>query len=239
MRSRTGCGRSGPGRRGPRLPAAALLIPVILVSFACARRAAVVTVPSGGIESVAGSGHARLRGRAYILKGRFAFVFRASGQGRIEAFDPFGRTVFILLTDAGGEILAVPSRRIYARGPAGSLAARFFGLDMTPRELVGLLCGRPDAQVFFARSGWTFDSDGQGRLRRGGKDGFAFEVLSYFGSGRVPRELSIPPGGPGRLTFDDVRFNPPFRPDAFDAGFLARFAEKPIEELEGMIDRED
>ncbi len=226
----------GFSRRGPAGPLLLLLLSSLSFQFSgCARHAGLVSVPPEGVRAVEGTGTGWFRGRAFAVKGRFAFSFDDSGRGRVEAFDPLGRTVLIMISGPDREFLAVPSRRIYAETAPGGFAARFLGLAMTPLEMLGLLSGDAKGRERLAAAGWRLELDGRGRLRSGEKDGRDFEVTGFFGDGGVPREVRSSLEGPGRVTFRAVRFNPRPRPDIFDPAFLERFKPKTVEELEAII----
>lgn len=201
----------------------------------CIKRIPVVYPPPAGVEAVEGTGHGLLKGNKVALKGRFAFVCRASGQGRIEAFDPLGRSAFILLTEGEREYLIIPAEKIYAEGEAGVFAARFLGLAMGPRQILGLLSGRPAESGFFESGAWRLESDSRGRIKLGEKEGFVFEVSRYFEPGTVPREIRFRLGTEGKLILKSVRFNTVSGAGAFDTAFLARFTKKTADELEAWF----
>ncbi len=216
--------------------AAGLVLAISLLLTGCSRRPAIVSVPAGGAVAVEGTGTGWMKGAAIALKGRFAFSFNGSGQGRVEAFDPLGRTAFILITDRDREFLAIPSKKIYSEAGAGVFAARFLGLAMGPLEMLGLLSGAGDR---LSAGGWRLEVDERGRIRSGSKAGRTFEVTGWFGQGPVPREVRTSLGRTGRITFKSVRFNSQPRPGVFETSFLLRFKQKTIEELEAIIDNEN
>lgn len=216
-----------------------LVLMVSLLLTGCSRRLPILSVPAGGIRAVEGTGTGWMKGAAIALKGRFAFSFNGSGQGRVEAFDPLGRTAFILITDRDREFLAIPSERTYSEAGPGVFAARFLGLDLGPLEMLGLLSGGGEGAGRLEAGGWRLEFDERGRIRRGEKEGRTFEVTNWFGPGPVPREVRTHLGRTGRITFKSVRFNSQPRTGVFETGFLLHFKRKTIEELEATIANED
>ena len=207
-----------------------------LLFGACARRPPVLVPPPSGVEAVAGYASASVRGEAADIKGKFAFLFRRPGLGRVEVFDPLGRTVYYMVFTGETAYLVVPSRRAYAEDRPAALVARFLGFDLGPDEALELLGGEWPAGAGAAK-GWSLVRDGQGRISRGERDGLVFEVADFFPGGGVPRTVRFSkPGTTGRLVVLSMEFNPAPRPDAFGTAFLKTFARRPIEELEETRD---
>src|SRR4030042_2000443 len=115
----------------------------------CAGRAPVLVPPSCGVEAVEGFASASVRGAEAAVKGKFAFLFRRQGFGRVEAVDPVGRTAFLIFFrgvrgDRGGVAFAVREffpgaavpREIDLSGPgtAGRVKVLKLGFNPSPRD---------------------------------------------------------------------------------------------------------
>lgn len=218
--------------------AAAVCAGLVLALAACAARAPVL-VPEAAVVAVEGYGQAVIEGPTFSLKGRFAFSLRDSGLGRIEGFDPLGRTVFILISNGDREYLILPKRKAYTDAEPGELGRRFLSFGFSPAETVELLCGRLGGAQSRELSGWTLERDRKGRLAAGVKDDFRFEVAAYFPGGGVPSEVRFDYEGRGRLKIIKLRFNQPLNGPAYDLGFLVRFRRISPEEMEVLISDEN
>ena len=220
-----------PVDRG-RVPLAAALL-IVLVLTSCARRQPRLVPPSGGVEAVEGFGSASIAGVEASIKGKFGFVFRRPGLGRVEAVDPVGRTAFLILFRADKAWFVLPGRKVYAEDEAGLTMERFLGVALLPDEAVRLLSGTwPSAAKAEEESGWTVDRDSGGRVARGVNGGFSFTVREFFPGDGVPREIGLQgPGTSGRVNVLKLGFNPPAREGTFDIAFLRLYAQKTWEEI--------
>jgi hypothetical protein len=171
-----------------------------------------------------------MRGEDAVVKGKFAFLFRRPGLGRIEAVDPIGRTAFLMIFREDRAYFVVPGKKAYAEEGPEAMMKRFLGISLPPDEVLRLLSGAwADTG---AGSGWNVEQDEQGRVARGGRDGFAFTVREFFPGGGVPRDIGL--SGPemsGRMKVLKLGFNPPPREAAFDVSFLHGYVLKTWEEI--------
>ena len=87
---------------------------------ACVRRPPVLVPPSGGVEAVEGFGSASVAGVDAAIKGKFGFVFRRPGLGRVEALDPIGRTAFLIFFRDGRAWFVLPGKKPTRRTPRTS-----------------------------------------------------------------------------------------------------------------------
>ncbi len=219
----------------PRYPAAgALLLAASLAS--CLGRPPILVPPPGGVDAVEGYASAAISGAEASVKGRFAFLFRRPGLGRVEAVDPLGRTLFLVYFRDGRAWFVLPSRKVYSEAEAAVMMDRFLGLAVHPDETLSLLSGIwPPGR---AGSDWNVERDAQGRVTRGERNGFSFTVRTFFRGGGAPRELALAGAGTsGRLKVLKLAFDPVRRDEAFDVGFLSRFAAKSWEEILELLDR--
>jgi hypothetical protein len=206
---------------------------------ACAPRPPRLVPPAGGVQAVEGYGSASVAGAEASVKGKFGFVFRRPGLGRIEAVDPIGRTVFLIYFRDGRAWFVLPGRKVYAEAGAAEMMERFLGVALDPDDAVGLISGDwPAAAGAAAASGWTVERDAAGRLGRGVRGGTSVVVRAYFPGDAVPREIGLEgPGVSGRVKVLKLNFNPAPRDGIFDTGFLRAFAPKTWDEIRELLDR--
>jgi hypothetical protein len=206
---------------------------------ACAPRPPRLVPPPGGVEAVEGFGSASIAGAEASVKGKFGFVFRRPGLGRIEAVDPIGRTVFLITFRDGRAWFILPGRKIYAEDGADVMMERFLGVALSPDEAIRLLTGNWEAGAESAgKTGWRVERDAQGRVGRGESGEFSFTVRTFFPGDAVPREIGLAgPGASGRIKILKLGFDPPPRPEVFDVAFLSAFAPKTWEEILEILDR--
>jgi hypothetical protein len=207
--------------------------------MACAPRPPRLVPPAGGVQAVEGYGSASIAGAQASIKGKFGFVFRQPGLGRVEAVDPIGRTVFLIYFRDGRAWFVLPNRKVYAEDAAGVMMERFLGVALDPDDAVGLLSGTWSASAEAAAAdGWVVERDAGGRLGRGVRGGFSFTVRAYFPGDAVPREIGLEgPDASGRVKVLKLNFNPAPRDGIFDTGFLRAFAPKTWEEMLELLDR--
>ncbi len=175
------------------------------------------------------------------LKGKFSFVFRRPGRGRVDVSGPFGTTAYFLLFEGDAARLVVPSKKVYAEVPSGTLMSRFLGFELRPDEVLRLLAGQwpegaPEADPGPA---WALDRDGRGHVVRGERDGFVFEVPEFFPGTGVPRSIRFSrDASSGRMKILSLRFNPADRPQAFGTAFLERYSRRTWEEMQDILRNE-
>jgi outer membrane biogenesis lipoprotein LolB len=203
---------------------------------ACAGRVPVLVPPSRGIEAVEGFGSASMRGEDVVVKGKFAFLFRRPGLGRVEAVDPIGRTAFLMIFREDRAYFVVPGKKAYAEEGPEAMMKRFLGISLPPDEVLRLLSGVwADAG---GGSGWNVEQDERGRIARGERDRFAFTVREFFPGAGVPRDIGLSgPGTSGRLRVLKLGFNPSLREAAFDVSFLRGYALKTWAEILELTDK--
>jgi len=219
-----------------RLPLAILPFAVSLsILAACAGRPPRLVPPAGGVEAVEGFGSASVSGAEASIKGKFGFVFRDSGLGRVEAVDPLGRTAFLIIFRDGRAWFVLPGRKVYAEDEAGLMMERFLGVALRPDEAVRLLSGSWSSGQ---EGAWSVEADDQGRAARGESGGFTLTVRTFFPGAAVPREIRVEgPAASGRVKILKLGFNPPPRQASFDTAFLRSYAPKTWEEILDLIDR--
>ena len=225
-----------------RIPLAGLLLTVLALA-ACLQRPPRIVPPAGPVAAVEGFGSASIAGAEATIKGKFGFVFRRPGFGRIEAVDPIGRTTFLIFFRGDKAWFVLPGRKIYAEDGAEIMMERFLGVALLPDQAVRLLSGTWEAGPEAvgkpeAEGGWSVDRDGAGRVSRGVCGGFSFTVREFFPGDGVPREIGLEgPETSGRVKVLKLGFNPPPREEAFDVAFLRAFSPKTWEEIVELLDR--
>lgn len=219
-----------------RRPCLLGLVGLLAALAACAGRVPILVPPSGGVEAVEGFGSASIRGEDVAVKGRFAFLFRRPGLGRVEAVDPIGRTAFLMIFREDRAYFVVPGKKAYAEDRPEAMMKRFLGISLPPDEALRLLSGTwADAG---GGSGWNVERDERGRIARGGRDGFAFTVREFFPGAGVPRDIGLSgPGTSGWLRVLKLGFDPPPREAAFDVSFLRGYVLKTWTEILELTDR--
>lgn len=207
----------------------------VALSLSCAGRPPRLVPPLGGVEAVEGYGSASLRGTEAAVKGKFAFLLRRPGLGRVEAFDPIGRTAFLVFFREDRAYFVLPGKKVYAEERPETMLERFLGISFLPDELLRLLSGTlADEDA----GGWQVERDEAGRISRGAKDDCSFAVREFFPGAGVPRVMELAgPGASGRMKVLSLGFNPPAREGAFDLPPLRAYARKTWDEIVELLDR--
>jgi hypothetical protein len=218
-----------------RLRPATLFLAVAVSVVSCAGPVPRLVPPPAGVEAVEGYGSASLQGTEAAVKGKFAFLFRRPGLGRVEALDPVGRTAFLIFFRSDRAYFVLPGKKVFAEERPETMMERFLGVSFLPDEMLLLLSG---ALAGEGNGGWNVERDGAGRVARGEKDGFSFTVREFFPGAGVPRTLGFSgPGTAGRMKVLSLGFDPPPRAGAFDLPFLRSYALKTWAEIVELIDR--
>jgi outer membrane biogenesis lipoprotein LolB len=217
----------------------ALFLALLLAS--CAGRPPLLVPPAAGVDAVAGYASASIEGEEMALKGKFAFLFRRPGAGRVDVSNPFGTTLYFLLFKQDAAYLVIPSKRAYAEESPETLMGRFLGFSLRPDEIIRLLSGDWGARGDEGgETLWSLERDGSGRVVRGERNGFRFEVHEFFSGAGVPRNVLFSNSGTaGRIRILAMRFNPAPRPESFGVEFLKTFHRWSWDEIQGLLKDED
>jgi hypothetical protein len=170
-------------------------------------------------------------------KSRFSFRIEFAGRGKIEAFDPLGRTVveiYLLEPDA---YFVLPSEKVYWKASPREIAERFLGAPLGLSEIAGLISGQWAgfhlAAVSLER--WRFERDADGRLKGGERDGFSYDVREFFRASPIPRRIDFrSPSGRGSLRLLSIAFNNPGSETLFRLDFLSQFSSRSWPEIERL-----
>jgi outer membrane lipoprotein-sorting protein len=210
-----------------------VLLPVLVVlAAACSRRPPALAPPPAALEAVEGYGSSSVRGAEAVVKGKFSFVFRRPGLGRIAAIDPLGRTMYTVIVRDDRAVLVIPSEKAYVEDTPEAMMKRFLGFALLPDDVIRLLGGRWSAED--AAGAWSLERDAAGRVVHGSRGGTGFTVAQFFSGAGVPREVVFSrPGTLARVKVLSLRFNPPPRPGLFEAPDLSRYTRKTWDDLQG------
>jgi hypothetical protein len=213
----------------PRLAFAALAF-----SAACAVRPPVLAPVPERVNTLDGYGSLSIRSSGSSMKSRFAFFFRPPGDGRVEALDVFGRTVSVLLFREGRAYMILPAKRVYWEGREEEILGKFLGFGLRSAELSAILCGR--WADLGPGSDWRIERDAGGRVLRGDRGGFRFEVVEFHRGAPVPRAVEFAgPESSGRLRILKIHFNSPPRGDPFNLSVLKDLNPKTWPEIEALL----
>ncbi|MDH4198354.1 MAG: hypothetical protein OEW05_13150 [Candidatus Aminicenantes bacterium] len=197
-------------------------------------------VPPVEVRAVEGYGSALVEGQEAAVRGRFAFRFGSDGRGRVEAFDPLGRTVYFIDFEATRAWFVLPAKKAYWENEPGEMMNRFLGFVLRPEEVVRLLSGRWDPSAEDGRGPWIVKRDGQGRVAYGERVTLRFEVREFFPGGGVPRLVVVSDlGAAARIKILDLRFNAPGPTSAPERVYLKTFSLVTWTEMTRYLNRDE
>jgi outer membrane biogenesis lipoprotein LolB len=189
------------------------------------------------VVSLEGYASLRVVREGTSARSRFSFLFVLPDQGIIVVTDPLNRTAARLFLGREEAYLVLPGKRVYWKAVREEVMSKLLGFALTPEEFSAILTGRAEAL-----GGWELETDGQGRLARGRRQGLAFSVRQFFPESRLPRIIALDYGGDqGSLRILRVRFNEPIEKDALRLSFLedARYMAVTWTEMEKWLRHED
>jgi hypothetical protein len=231
---------SGPRGSRKRIRWAGLAFPAFLLSFASCAAPPPTLIPPVEVRSVEGYGSAAVEGLEAAVRGRFAFRFGADGRGRVEAFDPLGRTVYFLDFEATQAWFVLPAKKVYWENEPGELMSRFLGFVLRPEEVVRLLSGRWDAGAAGGPAPWILQKDAQGRVVAGERVTLRFEVREFFAGGGVPRTVIVSDlAAAARIKILELRFNAAGPASAPERAFLKTYSQVTWAEMARFLNRDE
>jgi hypothetical protein len=232
--------RAEAAGRPLNLPLAVCVLGALFFSPACISRAPSLAPPPSRVEAMDGFGSITIRGEGGSSRTRFSFAFSLPSTGRIEALDPLGRAASIFLFRDGDAYMIIPSKKAYWKGPHEDLLERFLGSRLRAEDMAGLLGGQWGSVGSDALRTWALERDASGRVPRGAKNEFRFDVPEFFRSTSVPRTIAFSDsGGSGRVRVLKIRFNRAPRGDAFGLSVLEGLEEKTWPEMEAILNDEN
>lgn len=189
------------------------------------------------IEGIEGYASLRLNGRHEEQRGRFSYLIELPGNARIETMDPLGRTVSLILITEESSFFILPKRRVFFQGKEREVIEKFLGLSLALEEVVSLFLGRWEKQEGNeSLQHWVFQHDRSGRIVRGRKGEWEFDVREFFPQSQVARIISFSsPESQGTLRILRIRFNPKPGVKSFDLSFLRNWERKNWEEMEAIL----
>jgi len=219
----------------------------VLVGFLSAlglagcRPALPVLSPPAEIKELEGYARLRITNHEQTAKSKFSFLVELPGHGRLQVFDPLGRTIYEIYV--GGELayFVLPAKKAYWQGTGAEIFEKFLGFELSLKEMTGVLSGQwkesqGEGLVF---KEWTFGRDGQGRIVSGGREDFEFRVREFFPGSGVPRQVTFKSRqSEGRLNLLSIEFNRAVQSGLFRAAFLKDFSSLPWEEIEKILRNE-
>jgi hypothetical protein len=197
-------------------------------------------VPPAEVRSVEGYGSAAVESLDATARGRFAFRFGADGSGRVEAFDPLGRTVYFIDFEPTRAWFVLPAKKVYWENEPGEMMSRFLGFVLRPEEVVRLLGGRWDPAAENGRGPWIVLRDGQGRVVAGERVTLRFEVREFFPGGGAPRSLIVfDLRAAARIKVLELRFNAAGPASPPERAYLQAFSQVTWTEMARFLNRDE
>ena len=194
-----------------------------------------VLSPPAVVERFEGYASLSLSGPEASSKTRLSFLFSIPQKGRMEGFDPLGRSLYQIVLEGEAGFFIIPSKKVYWQAGAEEITAEFLGFSLTLQEMTALLTGE-----WTASSGWTLARDGRGRVVAGEKRNIRFEIKDFLDGGSLPRVVLFKNDSlSGRLRILRIHFNQPFKSPPFDLSYLNRFESKTREEIEALLRHEN
>lgn len=214
---------------------------VLLLLISCSLSQFTPSPLPSRIERFEGYASLRARGEGGTAKSKFSFLFQLPHQGRIDVTTVLGKTIYQIFIDEKESFLVIPSKKVYWQGEEEEIIDRFFGFRLSFDELVSLFSGQwkrsgRDSGEEGWREGWFLERDKQGRIIRGYKEDFMFEVKEFFKDSSVIRRLAFQhPLSSGHLKILAINFNQPLKKRVFALVFLAKYKRKAWAEIEEML----
>jgi len=210
------------------------------LSFASCAAPPPTLIPPVEVRSVEGYGSAAVEGQEAAVRGRFAFRFGADSRGRVEAFDPLGRTIYFLDFEATQAWFVLPAKKAYWENEPAELMSRFLGFVLRPEEVVRLLSGRWDAGPDGRSTSWTVQKDARGRVVSGERVTLRFEVREFFAGGGVPRTIFVSDlAAVARIKILELRFNAAGPASAPERTYLKTYSPVTWPEMVRFLNRDE
>ena len=217
----------------------AILVGFLLSSgLAGCRPVLPVLSPPAELRELEGYARLRITNNEQTAKSKFSFLVELPGHGRLQVFDPLGRTIYEIYV--GGELayFILPAKKVYWQGTDAEIFEKFLGFELSLQEMTGILSGQwkesqGEGPVF---KEWTFRRDGQGRIVSGARKDFEFRVREFFPGSGVPRQVNFKSRqSEGRLNLLSIEFNRAVQSGLFGAAFLKNFSSLTWEEIEKIL----
>jgi hypothetical protein len=192
------------------------------------------------IKKIEGYASLKIRGAQGSSKSKFSFLFILPHQGRIDAFNFLGKTLFQIFINNERTFFVLPSKKVYWQGEEGEALGKLLGFQLNYYEMVSLLRGKWDEIEGEGRDSWALKRDLEKRIISGQRDELQFEIREFFAETSVARLISFQhPLNKGRLKILDIKFNRPLRKNSFSLSFLEKYERKCWNEIENILTDEN
>jgi hypothetical protein len=193
------------------------------------------------IDSMEGYASLRVKNEEGSSKSKFSFLFHLPSQGRIEASDFLGRTLYHIIISEEGAFFVVPSKQIYWKGKEEEIVYRFLGFELNLNEMISLMNGEWDWNNEEDRARleeWIFERDKQGRVAVGRREELWFYVEEFIVNTSLARTIVFKhPLNEGRVRLLNIGFNKPVKEGAFSTSFIQNYKQKTWAEIEAILQK--
>ena len=213
----------------------------LMILLSCAGSKLLLTPIPPQIDSMEGHASLRIKNEEGSSKSKFSFLFHLPSQGRIEATDFLGRTLYHIVICEEGAFFVVPSKQIYWKGKEEEIVYRFLGFQLSLKEMISLMNGEWDweSEEDKARlDEWIFERDKQNRIAIGRREELWFYVEEFIVNTSLARTIVFKhPMNEGRVRILNIGFNKPVKEEAFSTSFLQNYDQKSWAEIEAILQK--
>lgn len=222
----------------------ACLIFLILLS-SCSPSKILLSPPPSRIERIEGHASLRITGEEGSARSKFSFLFCLPHQGRIEASDFLGRSLYQIIIDEQNAFFIVPSKKVYWQGEEDEVIQRFLGFRLTLEEMISLVSGvweeaenRGEGEKKMEE--WFLEKDEKGRIWAGQRGMLRVEIKEFIEDTSFAQVLVFEhPLTLGRVKILSLGLNRPLNKEAFNITGLKRFERMTWAEIQEIIENED
>jgi len=213
----------------------------LMILFSCGGSKLLLTPIPPEITSMEGYASLRIKNEEGSAKSKFSFLFRLPTQGRIEASDFLGRTLYHIIINEDGAFFVVPSKQVFWQGKEEEIVSRFLGFRLNLNEMISLMNGEwdwDDEEDRTRLEEWIFERDKQGRVVIGRREDLWFYVEEFIVNTPLARTIIFKhPMNDGRVRILSIGFNIPLREGAFSTSFLENYQQKSWAEIEALLQK--
>jgi len=213
----------------------------LMILFSCGSSKLLLTPIPPRIESMEGHASLRVKNEEGSAKSKFSFLFRLPSQGRIEASDFLGRTLYHIIISEEGAFFVVPSKQVFWQGNEEEIVSRFLGFRLNLNEMISLMTGEWDwdNEEDKARlDKWIFERDNQRRVVIGRREELWFYVEEFIVNTQLARTIVFKhPTNDGRVKILKIGFNNPIKEGAFSTSSLKNYQQKTWAEIEAILQK--
>lgn len=215
----------------------------LLLFLACCQPSRVLISPvPDQIKNIQGYASLRVKSEGGSSRSKFSFLLVLPDQGRIDVTDFLGRALYQIIIDRGSAYLVIPSKKVYWQGAEEAVIEKFLGFPVALEEMSNIFSGRwpvPDKDRM-RFDPWVLDKDEKDRVLSGQRGDLRFVVEEFIAETGIIRRLVFEhPYTQGNLKIIKIDFNQLYRAEAFNMGFLSKFAQKTWPEMQEMLNDAD